>query len=91
MHDAECKMLREVGLQDSNIKSKSLHLVIHGSKLRYHDSKGGLNGFKFTVHMNLGLIEQSWLLGSATSTMTGAATLGDTILLSKNLPVYSTL
>ena len=57
MHDAECKMLREVGLQDSNIKSKGFHLVIHGSKPRYHDCKGGLNGFKLVVHMNLGLIE----------------------------------
>ena len=57
MHDAECKMLREVGLQDSDISSKGLYLVIHGNNPRLNDREGGLQGFKLAVQMDLELIQ----------------------------------
>ena len=62
MHDAECNMLREVGLQDSNISSKGLHLVIHGNNSRLNDREGGLQGFKLAVQMDLELIQHKMKL-----------------------------
>ena len=57
MHNEKYKMLREVGLQDSDINNKGLHLVIHDNNPRLNDREGGLQGFKLVVQMGLELIQ----------------------------------